>query len=168
MVLLFFVPLFFYNSPADYQKGELTGYGSIMISLLLIVAAIKNYRDKKNKGYIGFGQAFGLGSEVSGIAGLIFGAYVFVLYKYIRPDLSERLMDFYKNKIINSGESQEIIARKLSEFNSQYSLYGNPVSMAIVMALTVFIIGLGIALVASVFLKRKDMNAAALNNSGSK
>lgn len=162
MILIFFAPLFFYNSPADYKKGELTGYGSIVLSLLLIIAAIKNYRDKKNGGMISFGEAFGLGSEISGIAAVIFGIYIFALYKFIRPELADNLIDFYKNKIISSGQSQDVIARQLSEFNQQAALYSNPIAMAIVMMLTVFAIGLTITLISSLFLKRKVVGTGSV------
>src|SRR5438552_2096621 len=88
MILCFLVPSLVYDTGIDFFKSEISVYVSVILPLTAIFFGIKNYRNKKLNGIISFGQAFGLGSEISGIASLIFGIYSFFLYKYFVPDLS--------------------------------------------------------------------------------
>lgn len=155
MTLCFLTPYFIWGKDVDLSKGEIIGYTSMVICLTAVFFGIKNYRDRKLGGVISFGNAFGLGLEISGVAGVIFGIYNVILYKYLAPDLSQRLMDYYKNKIINSGQSQEVIANQLKEMQSQAGFYGNPLIMGLVMILTVFAIGIVISLISAFVLKSK-------------
>ncbi len=157
MVLCFLTPYFIWGKDTDLSKGEIIGYISMVVCLSGVFFGIKNYRDKKQNGYITFGNALGLGLEISGVASIIFGIYNYVLYKFLAPDLSQRLMDYYKNKIINSGQSKEIIAKQLQEMQSQAGFYGNPIIMGLVMIVTVFAIGLAVSLISAAILKRKGM-----------
>jgi hypothetical protein len=157
MVLCFLTPYFIWGKDADLSKGEIIGYISMIVSLSAVFFGIKNYRDKKQNGYITFGNAFGLGLEISGVASIIFGIYNYVLYKFLAPDLSQRLIDYYKNKIINSGQSKEIIAKQLQKMQSQSDFYSNPLIMSLVMIVTVFAIGLVVSLISATILKRKEL-----------
>ena len=157
MVLCFLTPYFIWGKDLDLRNGELIGYASIAVCLTAVFFGIKNYRNKNPGGSISFGNAFGLGTEISGVAGVIFGIYNFILYKYLAPDLSQRLLDYYKNKIINSGQSQEVITKQLQEMQSQAGFYGNPIIMGLVMILTVFAIGVAISLISALILKKKGV-----------
>jgi len=157
MVLCFLTPYFIWGKDADLSKGEIIGYISMVVSLSAVYLGIKNFRDKKQNGYISFGNALGLGLEISGVASIIFGIYNYILYKFLAPDLSQRLMDYYKNKINNSGQSKEVIAKQLQEMQSQAGFYGNPLIMALVMIVTVFAIGLVVSLISAAVLKRKEV-----------
>ena len=119
MVIFFIIPIFIYGNDIDFSKSEIIGYTSMVLCLTAVFFGIKKYRDKKLGGVISFGAAFGLGSEISGIAGIIFGIYSYVLYKYWSPNLYVKIMDYYKDKIINSGQSQEVIAQQLKQFQKQ-------------------------------------------------
>jgi hypothetical protein len=154
MVLCFLVPYFIYGNNVDFSKGEIIGYTAMVLCLTAVFFGIRFYRDKRLDGYISFGQAMGLGSEISGIAALIFGIYTFVLYRFFATDLPQRLMEYYKNQIINSGQSKEVIAQKLAQMQEQAGFYSNPVAMAVVMMFTVFLIGIALSLISSFILKK--------------
>ncbi len=157
MILCFLSPYFIWGKDLDLSRGELIGYAAIAICLTSVFFGIKNYRDKKLGGSISFGNAFGIGTEISGVAAIIFGIYNFVQYKYLAPDMMQRLMDYYKNKIINSGQSQELIAKQLKELQSQAGFYGNPWIMGLVMIMTVFVMGMAISLISALILKKKGI-----------
>lgn len=157
MVLCFLTPYFIYGNNVDFSKGELIGYASMVFCLTTIFFGIKSYRDKKQQGTITFGKAFGLGSEISGIASIIFAIYSFLLYKVFAPELGPGLLDYYRQKIINSGASQQVIAEQLKQFEAQSDFYANPLAMAVVMLFTVFVIGLIISLISAFILKRKEL-----------
>ncbi len=159
MILCFLTPYFIWGRNMDLGNGELIGYACMVLCLSAVYLGIRNYRNKNLHGSISFGNAFGQGLEISGVAALIFGAYNFVLYKYLAPDLLQRLLAYSKNKIINSGQTQEIITKRLAELQSQSGFYGNPIVMGFVMVLTVFVIGIFVSLLSALVLKKMGSEA---------
>ncbi len=75
--ILIFLNLIFYalsGFEMDMSStGEVFGYSAMIISLLLIFAGIRNYRDKKQNGKISFGKGLALGTMISVVAAVIPG-----------------------------------------------------------------------------------------------
>lgn len=138
-----------------WEIGEVIGYSSMIIALGAIFFGVKAYRDKVLGGKITFGKAFFMGIGISGVAAIVFGIYIYLLYAIISPDLSGRMAEIYKDKIKTSGQTEEIIRQQLNEFETQSAMWYSPFSMSLLMLFTVFLIGILISTVTAAILKRK-------------
>lgn len=160
MVAIFLLThfLFMKNFNAEmWTFGEILGYSSMIIALSTIFFGIKTYRDKVLGGKISFGKAFGLGLGISTVASVIFGIYIYILYTIISPGLSGKLIEIYREKIRTSGQTQEIIAQQLAQFEAEAQMWNNPVLQSFVMLVTVFMLGILISLVCAAILRRKEI-----------
>lgn len=141
---------------SSWGIGEILGYSSMIIALTAIFFGVKAYRDKALGGKITFGKAFIMGMSISAVAGIIFGIYVYVLYTFISPDLSGKMIEIYREKIRTSGQTQEVITEQLNEFDSEAELWKNIPLQSFAMFMTVFMIGVLISLVTAAILKRRE------------
>ena len=123
---------------ADYSTGEILGYLSIVISLLFVFFGIKHFRDKINNGIVSFKKALIIGLLISVLAGIGVAIVDAIYTTFINPDF----FDEYTQMMIDQGRGDDVI-----EMGSGL--------MAIVMFLTVFIIGIIISLISSLILQRK-------------
>jgi uncharacterized membrane protein SpoIIM required for sporulation len=155
MVALFALS-FVLISQKNLAAREIVGYSSMVFALTAIFFGIKSYRDKVLGGKITFGKAFLLGIGISAVAALIFGIYVYVLYAVISPDLMDKLIDAYREKIKASGQTEQVIQQELAKFEEESKMWHNIYLMSFIMFMTVFLIGLLITLVSAAILKRRE------------
>jgi len=142
--------------PEMWEIGEVIGYSSMIIALTAIFFGVKSYREKVLGGKISFSKAFLLGMGISAVASVILGIYVYLLYTVIAPDLSGKMIEIYEEKIKTSGQTQEVIAEQLKQFETEAVMWDNPVLQAFVMLMTVFVIGILVSLVTAAILRRKE------------
>jgi len=142
--------------PEMWEVGEIVGYSSMIIALTAIFFGIKNYRDKVLAGKISFGKAFLLGLGISAVASVIFGIYVYLLYTVISPDLTDKMIECYRERIKTSGETQQVITQELEKFQMEEPMWRNPFLQSFAMIVTVLVIGILISLVSAAILRRKE------------
>lgn len=133
--------------------GEIIGSATIVIAMMMVYFGIKRYRDKELNGQISFGQAFGLGVYVAAIGSFLYGIFEGVFYGV--TDSREIYWNFYTEKIRNSGQSPEVIQQQLQEMQEQFAMWDSGFMMGLFTFLTVFAIGLIIALASAVILRKK-------------
>jgi hypothetical protein len=138
-----------------WETGEILGYSSMIIALTAIFLGVKTYRDNVLGGKISFGKAFTLGLGISAVASIVFGVYVYILVTVIAPELPDKMIDAYREKIKSSGESQQVVSRELSEFEPMSKLWKNPLYQGFFSVVTIFPIGMLISLICAVILKRR-------------
>ena len=122
----------------DFSIQEAIGYITMVASLLFIFFGIKYYRDKIGQGRISFRRAVFMGLSIAALTGLGIAIADFIYLTWINPDFFEE----YTTVMRNEGYRGEIPD------------YGNGI-MAVVMFLTVMIIGLIISLISALILQRK-------------
>lgn len=145
--------LYFAFSPQFLMElGEVFGYATMVIAMLMVYFGIKRYRDKELGGQISFGQAFGMGVYIAVIGSFIYGIFEGIFYT--ATDFKEIYWEFSTDKIKNSGQSPEVIQQQLQEMQSQFAIWDSPYMMGLLMFLTVFFIGVVIALVSAAILRR--------------
>ena len=122
----------------DFSTQEDIGYITMVASLLFVFFGIKHYRDHVGDGRLGFRRAVFIGLSISAITALGVAVADFIYLSWINPDFFEE----YTAVMRNEGYRGEIPD------------YGNGI-MAMVMFLTVMIIGLIISLISAIILQRK-------------
>ena len=121
----------------DFGTQEVIGYITMILALSGIFFGIKHYRDKVNQGWIGFRRAVLMGLAISALTGLGIALADFIYLSFINPNFFEE----YTTVMRNEGYKGEIPD------------YGNGF-MALVMFLTVMVIGLIVSLISAVILHR--------------
>jgi hypothetical protein len=138
----------------SYTAQELLGYGSMVASLSFVYFGIRHYRDKVNNGKVSFGKALLLGLFISAFVGLGIGLIDYLYTTVINPDFAEvylaKTLETYET--LYSGE--ELLAKK-AELTKQMEDYGGSGFMAIIMFITVVLIGLIISIISALILQRK-------------
>ena len=122
----------------SYEAQEVIGYASIVICLLFVFFGIKHFRDNVNNGSVSFGKALTIGILISVLAGLGVAIVDAIYTTFINPDF----FDQYAQRMEEMGRGDEVI-----EMGSGL--------MAVVMFMTVFVIGFIISLISSLLLQKK-------------
>ncbi len=157
LAIIFYTPFIIFKKEAFFlSASEIVGYSTMILSMLFVFFGIRSYRDTELGGTITFGKAFLAGLFISLIASVIFGIFTIILYKYISPNLANEMFDFCKRGIIESGKSKDMIDTQLAEMDANKELFTNIPFNGLVMFGTTLVIGIVIALISSLILKRKN------------
>ena len=138
LALIIFLSALYFGEGLDFSTQEVIGYLTMIASLSFIFFGIKHYRDRINDGTISFRRAVLIGLLISALTGLGIALADFIYLSFINPDFFEE----YEVIMRNEGYKGEIPD------------YGNGF-MAMIMFLTVMIIGLIISLISALILARK-------------
>jgi small basic protein len=148
-----------YTTP-DLQTNDPLGWAVMVVIFSLIFFGIRNYRNKVLGGIISFGKAFKtgvlialLGSTMYVIAGLSY-YYLFV------PDFLERWVELAMNEAARKGATAAELAAKADQFEQFSGWFQNPVLAVLLTYAEVLPMGLAVALVSALILKRKPKEAA--------
>ncbi len=122
----------------DFSTQELIGYFTMIASLSFVFFGIKHYRDTIGNGHIGIRRAVLMGLLISAFTGLGIALADFIYLSWINPDFFEE----YTTIMRSEGYKGEIPD------------YGNGF-MALVMFVTVMVIGLVVSLVSAFILAKR-------------
>lgn len=153
LILLFSIQ-FFFEDTLGYSTSEIFGYISIVVALLFVFFAIKQFKTKVNNGKLSFKKALSIGLLVSLISSLTFGLINYVYVEVINPEF---MAEYYSYQVENyrSSLSEIDFQDKLKQLESQKEVFTNPVISSLVMASTVLIIGFVISLISGLMLQSK-------------
>ena len=145
--------VFKFHETLDYGTQEVYGYASILLSLILIFFAMKEYRDQHNGGRISYGQAVKIGLLIS-----IFPSVLFMLYNYYF--VLEMVPDFMDKYAVMSMQQQnpdmtaEQVAIELVKMKEEQPIMFNIHFQGALMFFTVFIIGAIESLIFAALIKK--------------
>lgn len=138
VALVIFLSALYFGQGLSYSTQEIIGYLSIIISLSFVFFGIKHFRDRENEGRVGFGKAVIIGLLISLITALGFAIGDYIYTAAINPDFFEE----YSAALQAEGYQGDI-----PEMTSALG--------ALVMFLTVTIIGFIISLISALILQKK-------------
>lgn len=151
--MIFMVNLF-YSSP-DFEGNAFLGYAAMIVVFSLIFFGVRNYRNKQNNGVITFGKAFKMGALIALIAATMY-VIVWLFYYYLFvPDFIDVYIPHVLKEASRSGATAAEIAAKTTEMEEFREMYKSPFFVIIATYLEVLPLGLLIALISALILKRK-------------
>lgn len=144
-----FMVYWMYHNP-DLKGSDIVGYAVMVVVFSLIYIGVRNYRNKELEGYISFGKAFKTGALIALVGSAIYvAAWLFSYYLFV-PDF----MDVYSEYALKNCTPEELPA-KTKEMADFKELYKNPLFVVLITFSEVLPIGLVVALVSALILKRK-------------
>ena len=144
-----------FQDAIGFDRGEVIGYASMVLSFLLVFFGIRSYRDNVGGGTVNFGRAFVLGALITVVASVCYVATWEVIYFKLWPGFSQKYAAYTIDKVKASGASQAVIDQKVAEMRKFAEMYQNPVFNAAITFLEPLPVGLVIALVSAGILRRK-------------
>ena len=129
------------GGPETYRVGELIGYATIVLSLLLIFIAINEVRKLQPEQRIGFGKGLAIGLLVSAMAGSLFGIYNWIYMSFLEPEFLDQYYNYYIDQLRESKQAEAEIEQQILGFEQQRAMFSNPLFQFVVMFFTVFAIG---------------------------
>lgn len=150
----------YYCSKGDFEGGMIYGYSAMIIAFSMIFVGIKSFRDKHNGGVIRFGKAFRIGLFISLIASTIYVIGWLINYYCFIPDFMDKYAAAMIGKARASGVSAEELAKKSAEMAQMKEWYKNPLFVILMTYIEILPVGLLVALVSALILKRQEPQKA--------
>lgn len=135
--------------PENMASGEVIGYSSMLLAMSLVFFGVRAHR-KESEGAYSFGDGFKAGLLITVVSTVVFYLGNVLVYEVIKPGFLEEFFVFYRDYMIEQGMSDA----QLAEMDASYETMSNGWVYAVVMASTTFLMGLVIALISGLTLKR--------------
>lgn len=155
--ILMLISMAIYHSSDNFGEGSMIwGYASMIVAFAFIFVAVKNFRDKYNNGVISFGKAFRIGLFISLIASTFYVVTWLIYYYNFIPDFMDRYAEVMLKKAAEHGATAAELQSKTAEMDEMKQMYKNPLYVVLFTYLEILPVGLLIAVISGVVLKRKN------------
>lgn len=138
VAMVIFLGALYFGRGLSYGTQEVLGYTSMIASLVFVYFGIKHFRDQENEGRVSFGKALIIGLLISLITAVGFAIADYIYTTAINPDFFEE----YEAAMLAQGYEGEI-----PKFTSSLA--------ALLMFLTVTVLGLIISIISALILQKK-------------
>eukprot|EP00388_Colpodella_angusta_P003213 GDKJ01011418.1.p1 GENE.GDKJ01011418.1~~GDKJ01011418.1.p1 ORF type:complete len:176 (-),score=10.48 GDKJ01011418.1:190-717(-) len=147
------------NKNPDYEGSMILGYTGMLVAFSFVFIGIKNFRDKQNNGIITFGKALKIGALISLIASTVYVGVWLIEYYCFYPDFMEKYAQNVLKKLDTVTMTAAEINAKKEEIAMYKELYKNPVLVILLTYTEILPLGLIVALISSLILKKKQLNS---------
>ncbi len=139
-----------------WEKGEILGYTSIVLSALLVFFGVRSYRENFGGGRLTFGRGFAVGILITLISSACYvGTWELVYYQFT-PDFAEKYAAHMVEHAKASGASQQKLDKTQQQAEQFKKMYHNPVVNVAMTFMEVFPIGLVVTLASAGILRKKE------------
>jgi Protein of unknown function (DUF4199) len=150
-----------FQDKIGWDKGEVIGYTTIVLSMLLTFFGIRSYRDNVGKGQITFAKAFAVGISITLISCICYVVTWEVIYHNFMPDFLDKYSAHVIQKMQASGATAAAIQTQVEELKKLKELYANPFFNAALTFIEPFPIGLVITVISAAVLRKKPQSQPA-------
>ncbi len=138
-----------------YKNSELIGYSGIFLAFSMIIVGMIKERQLKNN-FITYKEAFMVGLKISAIT-TVFYVAAWMIMTAIYPQVLEGMFTMMEENIKSSGLESKDLQDQLDQMATWKGYYANPFLKALMTAFEIFPIGLGISLIAAIFIQKKPV-----------
>jgi amino acid transporter len=158
VVLFMAISTYLWKTDPDFKPTALFGFASMFLAFTFIFIGIKNFRDNVNNGVLSFWQGFKIGALIALIASTFYVvAWLFMYYNFL-----PNFMELYEQMVLEeakvAGETAAQIKEKLAEIHQYKEWYKSPFLIVLLTYMEILPLGLIIALLCALILKRKVKN----------
>ena len=141
-----FSTIIFLSGQFGNQTLSYLGYLILIVGLVL---AMKDFRTQNN-GFMRYGQGLGLGSLISGVTGLLSGAFMYVYMAFVDTTLNEQLLD----KAREQWEKQGMSEQQMEQAAEMSKTFMGPGVMFVFGVLGTLIFGVILSLIIAAIMKK--------------
>ena len=139
----------------EFQGNDVLGYAAMVVVFSLTFFGIRNYRNKQLGGVISLGRAFKTGALIALVGSTIYvGVWLFYYYLFV-PDFIDKYTVHVLHQATRNGATPSELAAKTEEMKQFKEMYKSPLFVILISYAEVLPIGLVVAFVSSLILKRK-------------
>jgi len=131
--------------------NDKVGYISIVLTVVGIIIAQINYRNKELDGVISYGEAVGFGAAIMLFAGIVTALYTLILYTFVDPGLITQMKVMQEEAMLQKGMTEDQIEAAMAMTSKMMS----PGWLSIMGLVGSVFIGTIISLISSIFIKRQ-------------
>ena len=146
----------------DFEGNKFVGYAAMVAAFSFIFLGVKNYRDKYNSGVISFGKAFKVGLYIALVASTLYVVAWLVYYYNFVPDFMDHYTQFVLRQAKRGGASDASLQETAAEMAKFKEQYKNPLLVILITYVEILPVGLIIALISALILKRKQRTPATI------
>jgi NADH:ubiquinone oxidoreductase subunit 6 (subunit J) len=147
-----------YNSE-HFRSNDVLGYAVMVVVFSLTFFGTLSYRNNELNGIISFGKAFRTGALIA-LAGATMYVVVWLFYYYLSvPDFLDKYIGHVLREAAEKSPAE--LAAKTKEMAEFKEMYKNPIFVVLITYFEVLPVGLIVALVGALILKRKNKVANA-------
>lgn len=152
-----------YNNPY-FETNDILGYAAMVVVFSLTFFGTRNYRNKQLNGAISLGKAFTTGALIALVGSTIYVVVgMFYFYLFV-PDFLDKYTLHVLNEATRNGATASELAAKTAEMEQFKEMYKNPLFVILISYAEVLPIGLIVAFVSSLILRRKPKAITANEN----
>lgn len=144
-----------YHNPA-FEGNDVVGYAAMVVVFSLTFFGTLAYRNRELGGVISLGKAFKTGALIALVGSTIYVVTWLFYFYLVVPDFIDKYSEHVILVAEKHGATEADIAAK-QEANAQFAeMYKNPAWVIIISYMEVLPVGLIVAFVGSLFLKKKE------------
>ena len=149
-----------YNNP-DMKSNEIIGYAAMIVVFSLTFFGIRNYRNKQLNGVISLGKAFKTGALIALVGSTMYVVtWLFYYYLFV-PDFIDIYSTYVLDSATRDGATPAELSAKTEQMVQFKEMYKNPLFVILITYSEVLPIGLIVAFISALILKRKPAAIAA-------
>ncbi len=158
--IMILLELLFYS--LDIDRESKIRWVSIIIVIAAMIVGVKNYRDNVLNGYITYGKSVTLSFLIGLYSAILVSIFMFLFVKYFDPGLIDQLLEESEEKILqrDPGISDQAFDMAM-EFSRKFT---TPFWISIGTVFMVAVQSIILALIISIFMKKKDDSFEATIN----
>jgi hypothetical protein len=127
----------------------------MLVAAAFIFIGVKHFRDKYQQGVISFGKAFQVGALITLIASTMYVIVWLIDYYVFIPEFIDKYSEHMLYRARADGASPAELAEKAKEVADFKELYKNPLFVVLTTFVEVLPIGLAVAVISALILKRR-------------
>ncbi|HRY32820.1 MAG TPA: DUF4199 domain-containing protein [Bacteroidales bacterium] len=89
------------------MQNKVLGFLAFAVLLVVMIWAVKDFRDKKSGGFVSFGTAFRIGFFTGLFAGIITGIYTYLFFKYFDPEMIGQMLAKAEENFIEQNPNMD-------------------------------------------------------------
>ncbi len=152
--MVYMVNLLYHNP--DIKSNDALGYAAMIVVFSLTFFGIRNYRNNQLSGMISLGKAFKTGALIALLGSTIYVVvWLFYYYLFVPDFLDKYILHVLSQATRNGATASELLA-KTEEMEQFKEMYKSPFYVIIISYAEVLPIGLVVAFISSLILKKKS------------
>lgn len=133
----------------DFKGNDVLGYAAMIVVFSLIFFGVRNFRNNYLSGVISFGKAFTTGAYIALLGATMYVVVWLFCYYLFVPDF----LDHYINYVLKETPAADLTA-KTQDMENLKNMYKNPVLVILITYSEVLPVGLVVALISALILRK--------------